>query len=105
MKRSILLLAAGLPFAAPVLSHDPGRGDDDRRQSWHEQRQEWRSDRGDRRGHWERRYGWNAYQPVPAWHSPPPPPRGYAWDPWRRGYVWVAPGYPAPGWGLFIPLR
>ena len=97
MKRSILLLAAGLPFAAPALSHDfdHDRGPD-RDRGFERERD---------RGHWERHRGWQGYQPVPAWYSPPPPPRGYAWDPWRRGYVWVAPGYPAPGWGYFIPVR
>jgi len=105
MKRSILLLAAGLPFAAPALSHDHGGWEAERRPSWHEQRREWRDEREERRHYWERQRGWSAYQPVPSWQAPPPPPRGYAWDPWRRGYVWVAPGYPTSGWGFFIPLR
>ena len=92
MRRAVVLLLTGLAGSANALGHDNDRYDRHRDRDWDRYRGEARD--------WNR----DRYRPAPRYWVPAPP-RGYVYDPYRGGYRYVAPGYPPPGWGWFIPLR
>ncbi len=97
MRRTVVLLVMGLAGPASALAHDYGHDRDDRRYDRYD-----RYDRYERHrdNDWDR----DRYRAAPRYWVPAPP-RGYIYDPYRSGYRYVAPGYPPPGWGWFIPLR
>lgn len=96
MLRRGLLWIVGLAAATAALGHDQDRRGG---RDWDRDHDRWEHRWEDRR-RWESREGYR-YRPPPRYALP----WGYVYDPYRGGYRFAGPGYPPPGWGLFIPLR